>query len=197
MQCIIYLLKFLGQNLWYMSHTVIWCVLSNKVVQVWCRADCKKSLQNYICIGRHMMAMDGLLLAAKPYLKSKVQAKGCWIVHTKPGDLVVYWHFHHVCNSDRLYENTIRVWTMWAISSKRVKELSPILITSTTAYPKYANYVKAVGFCPPPHLQPHLTPSPSAPTPVPLIELSLLVEMLIRDGAEIENIAHIFTQTVV
>ena len=93
----------------YMSHTVIWCVLSTKVVQVWCRADCKKSLQNYICIGRHMMAMDGLLLAAKPYLKSKVQAKGCWIVHTKPGDLVVYWHFHHVCNSDRLYENTIRV----------------------------------------------------------------------------------------
>ena len=89
MQCIIYLLKFLGQNLWYMSHTVIWCVLSNKVVQVWCRADCKKSLQNYICIGRHMMAMDGLLLAAKPYLKSKVQAKGWLMVHTKPGGLVV------------------------------------------------------------------------------------------------------------
>ena len=55
--------------------------------------------------------------------------------------------------------------------------------------------MKAVGFCPPPHLQPHLTPPPSAPTPVPLIELSLLVEMLIRDGAEIENIAHVFTQT--
>ena len=85
--------------------------------------------------------------------------------------------------------------SMWTISLKRVKELSPILITSTTAYPKYANYVKAVGFCPPPHLQPHLTPPPSAPTPVPLIELSLLVEMLIRDGAEIENIAHVFTQT--
>ena len=36
-----------------------------------------------------MMAMDGLLLAAKPYLKSKVQAKGWLMVHTKPGDLVV------------------------------------------------------------------------------------------------------------
>ena len=157
MQCIIYLLKFVGQNLWYMSHTVIWCVLSNKVVQVWCRADCKKSLQNYICIGRHMMAMDGLLLAAKPYLKSKVQAKGWLTVHTKPGGIRLYCHFHHVCNSERLYENTIRVWTMWAISSKRVNELSPILITSTTAYPKYANYVKAVGFCPP--------PTPSNPSP--------------------------------
>ena len=29
-----------------------------------------------------MMAMDGLLLAAKPYLKSKVQAKGWLMVHT-------------------------------------------------------------------------------------------------------------------
>ena len=36
-----------------------------------------------------MMAMDGSLLAAKPYLKSKVQAKGWLMVHTKPGGLVV------------------------------------------------------------------------------------------------------------
>ena len=34
-----------------------------------------------------MMAMDGSLLAAKPYLKSKVQAKGWLIVHTKPGGI--------------------------------------------------------------------------------------------------------------
>ena len=130
MQCIIYLLKFVGQNLWYIFHTVIWCVPSNKVVQVWCRADCKKSLQNYICIGRHMMAMDGLLLAAKPYLKSKVQAKGWLLVDSAhktwwPGGITLYWHFHHVCNFDRLYENTIRVCGQCGQSHQSVLKSCP------------------------------------------------------------------------
>ena len=36
-----------------------------------------------------MMAMDGSLLAAKPYLKSKVQAKGWLIVYKKLGGIKV------------------------------------------------------------------------------------------------------------
>ena len=154
----------------------LWCDVSCLTrwygAGVRCRADCKKSLQNYICIGRHMMPMDGSLLAAKPYLKSKVQAKGWLIVHTKPGGITLYWHFNHVCNSDHLYEKMKMplVWGRCGQSPQSgVKSGSLDCFSSDLTIYDPITWKQF-------HLQPHPTPPPSPPTPCPLLKFSLLVK---------------------